>query len=56
MNDKVLVVEDEPTLLETLEYNLTLQAPFPRSSPSDTYRSRPKVVLIAASVMGELVL
>ena len=25
MSDKVLVVEDEPTLLETLEYNLTRQ-------------------------------
>ena len=25
MEDKVLVVEDEPTLLETLEYNLTRQ-------------------------------
>ena len=25
MGDKVLVVEDEPTLLETLEYNLTRQ-------------------------------
>ena len=25
MEDKVLIVEDEPTLLETLEYNLTRQ-------------------------------
>ncbi len=25
MSDKVLIVEDEPTLLETLEYNLTRQ-------------------------------
>jgi CheY-like chemotaxis protein len=25
MGDKVLIVEDEPTLLETLEYNLTRQ-------------------------------
>jgi DNA-binding response OmpR family regulator len=25
MGDKVLVVEDEPTLLETLEYNLIRQ-------------------------------
>ena len=25
MNDKVLVIEDEPALLETLSYNLTRQ-------------------------------
>jgi DNA-binding response OmpR family regulator len=27
MVDKALVVEDEPTLLETLEHNLTRQSP-----------------------------
>jgi len=56
--DKVLVVEDEPTLLETLEYNLTRQgyqvftATDGRKALEVARRERPDIVLLDIMLPG----
>jgi len=58
MDDKVLVVEDEPTLLETLEYNLTRQG-YQVSTAADglvaldvARQQRPDVIVLDVMLPG----